>query len=169
MRLREYDYSQSGAYYITICSRDQGGVFGEVIDTAVRLNQLGDIVVDCMLSLPEHFSLAKVDSFIVMPNHVHCILILECNDRHVPAEAVSKGSLGQIVAYLKYQTTKRLNAVRKSPGEKLWQRNYYEHIIRNEDDLRRIRKYIENNPAKWIFDRYNPSHGSNKGWGAEFE
>lgn len=157
VRLKEYDYSQPGAYFVTICSRNAGNVFGEIVDTTVRLNGQGSAIADCIHSLPKRFPRVTVDSFIIMPNHIHCIILLGNESRPGREQGASEASLARIIAYLKYQSTKQINAIFNMPGKKIWQRNYYEHVVRNEADLRRVREYIENNPAKWAFDRYNPN------------
>ncbi len=157
IRLKEYDYSQPGAYFVTICSKDHGNAFGTIAGTRFRLNQYGNIVAGCIVSLPNHFPWATMDTFVIMPNHIHCIIILEHDAPQVSDLLPSGSVLGRIVGYLKYQSSKQINSIHNTPGETIWQRNYYEHIIRNEEELRRVRQYIEDNPARWANDKYNPT------------
>lgn len=167
IRLKDYDYSQSGAYFITICTHNKEILFGEILDGEMQLNEWGNVVEDCWDEVPRHFKNVELDAFIVMPNHVHGIIIIT-NDIHVGAgfprpynKNISGGvkhTLGQIVAYFKYQSSKRINSIRGTPGMPVWQRNYYEHIIRNERDLDEIRQYIINNPLKWELDTENPKN-----------
>jgi len=130
----------------------------------MRLNQYGEIAYKCFQAIPQHFDNAAVDEFVVMPNHVHGVIVLsDVGARHAVPVTRSKrfghsaaGSLATIVRSFKSIVSKRINDLRKTPGGPVWQRNYYEHVIRDEDSLRRIRKYIVNNPARWNFDRENP-------------
>ena len=98
----------------------------------------------------------RIDKYIVMPNHFHGIIIINADCRGGVTPPLRKYTLGQIVAYFKYQTTKQINQTRGTPGISLWQRNYYEHIIRNEKELDNICRYIEGNPVLWEYDHENP-------------
>jgi len=164
IRLKGYDYTQLGAYFVTIVTRDRTCLFGEIAEGAVRLNQMGHIVRECWLAIPDHFPHAMLDEFVVMPNHVHGIIVLNGTEnvgaRHaVPLpEQFGKpipGSIPTIIRSFKSAVTKRINDHRGTPGVPVWQRNYYEHIIRNEDDLEAIRRYIACNPLRWHLDREN--------------
>lgn len=106
---------------------------------------------------PVHFPNVQLDTFVVMPNHVHGIICLTAIPAVVGARLPRPYTLGQIVAYFKYQSTKSINLMRGTPGVTVWQRNYYEHTIRDEESLHRIRQYILNNPARWVFDQENPA------------
>ena len=118
---------------------------------------LAEIVRDVWNGIPNHFAHADVDEFVVMPNHVHGIIW------------ITKSTVGAIVGSFKSAATKRANMLRGMPGAKLWQRNYYEHVIRGEDELRTVREYISTNPLKWQLDRENPRHVPNsdheRDWG----
>ena len=181
IRLRQYDYSWPGAYFVTLCVREKDCVLGEIIDGEMRLSQWGRIVHEFWDAIPDHFPNVSVDGRVTMPNHGHAIINIDHDRRgavaaphdaapHVATStnaahpAVETGgetpplqpTLGQIVAYYKYQTTKRINELRGMPGVPFWQRNYWEHVIRDEIDLNRIRQYIENNPLRWHEDQLNP-------------
>ena len=168
IRLKGYDYAQAGAYFVTVIARGRQSLFGEVTDGEVGLSRWGEIVRE------EWFKSAQVrpylrlegDGFVVMPNHVHGIIWIIEDDvgarrRRAPtAERFSDpvaGSLPTIVRSFKAVTTRRINFERKTPGLPVWQRNYYEHVIRGEDQLERIRRYIVDNPLQWKRDLENPN------------
>lgn len=159
IRLKHFNYSQNGYYFVTICTKDHGCWFGDIADGKMILNQLGNIVETYWDDLPKHFNNVSLDKFIMMPNHLHGIVVIEnpCRGGVTPPLRKCKHfTLGQIVGYFKYQSTKHINKIMNSPGKPFWQRNYYEHIIRNEHELNQIRGYIVNNPLKWEFDTNNP-------------
>jgi putative transposase len=162
IRLKEYDYSQPGAYFITICTKDREHLFGEVRDGQMIENEYGKAVQACWNALPEHYSNVQLDAFRVMPNHMHGIVMIipDDNEPMVGARQASplqrkRHHLGDIVGSLKSAATKRINELRGTPGQSVWQRNYFEHIIRDETSLNRIRQYIITNPERWQFDREN--------------
>lgn len=164
-RLKEYDYSQPGAYFVTVCTQ-KGQLFLENVSRAVMvLNRYGRMVESSWNELSSHFLNMQSDWFVVMPNHIHGIVFLkdDCRGGVTPPVGKSacgglplqKPNLGQIIGYFKYQTTKLINQTRLTPGFRVWQRNYYEHVIRSEDKLNKIRYYIQINPLKWHLDREN--------------
>ena len=165
LRLEDYGYDQPGGYFITICTFGRENLFGEIQEGAIRLNRYGEIARGCFKAIAKHFDNAVVDEFVVMPNHVHgIVVIINVGARHaVPLRSLERfgkpvaTSLPTIVRSFKSATTKRINDLRQTPGAPVWQRNYYEHVIRNEQSLHRIREYIANNPARWDFDRENPT------------
>lgn len=172
IRLPEYDYSQPGAYFVTLCAQDRACLFGEVVDGEMRLNDAGRIVREEWLRTAEIRPSVEMDAFVVMPNHVHGIIVIVSGDswgtlqraptlRRAPTvERFGKptsNSIPTIVRLIKSATTTRINAMRDTPGAPLWQRNYYEHVIRDDDALHRIRDYIVNNPAQWALDREHPA------------
>ena len=165
LRLKDYDYSQAGAYFVTICTQNKVPVLGEIVEGVMRLNRFGNVVNKCWLEIPHHFPDVEIDAFVIMPNHMHGIIVLINNCRGEVTSPAPKGAetaplrkctLGQVIAYFKYQTTKAINQIHKTPGHRVWQRNYYEHVIRGEQDLDRIRQYIVDNPARWADDPENP-------------
>ena len=168
IRLKEYDYSEPGGYFITLCTQDWKCLFGKVEKEQMRLSEYGHVVQACWDAIPQHYPHVMLDAFVVMPNHMHGILVI--TDSGLATDAVGAGlprpydmddeptrrpTLGQMVAYFKYQSTKRMNAIRRAPGTKVWQRNYWERVIRNKKEGDRIRRYIEENPVRWFWDRYH--------------
>jgi putative transposase len=168
IRLREYDYASHGAYFVTICTALKQDLFGEIIDGEMQLNPFGEIVESCWLEIPKHFLHAKLDEFVIMPNHIHFIVWLESNlvpvgaqhaaplhDRtaHGDRPNVAPGSLGALVRSFKSAVTKRINESRATPGVPVWQRNYYERVVR-ANELENTRTYILENPIKWDLDEY---------------
>jgi putative transposase len=149
LRLPGYDYSQAGAYFVTACTQNRVVLFGEVIDGDVRLNEMGTIVQQIWDDLPTHYHGIDLDAFIVMPNHVHGIIILA-------DESARRHAIPEIVRGFKTFSARRVNE-RAGKSGVLWQRGYYEHVIRNEKALDRIRAYIANNPARWADDPENIS------------
>ena len=149
LRLPGYDYSQAGAYFVTACTQNRVVLFGEIIDGDVRLNEMGTIVQQTWDDLPTHYHGIDLDAFIVMPNHVHGIIILA-------DESARRHAIPEIVRGFKTFSARRVNE-RAGKSGVLWQRGYYEHVIRNEKALDRIRAYIANNPARWADDPENIS------------
>ncbi len=170
IRLKDYDYTQNGAYFVTICTHDKRCTFGQVVDGAMVVNEWGRIVQACWDEIPAHYPMVELDAFVVMPNHVHGVIMIindagrgmachaPANDTtcHAPAKReFSKpiaGSLPTIVGAFKSAVTKYINRLPDAPDHPIWQRNYYEHIIRDEKSLNQIRAYVFNNPAKWVED-----------------
>ena len=175
IRLKGYDYSQEGAYYVTIVTWHREFLFGNIVNQEMMLSPYGEIVQKWWEEIPVHFSNVETGAFVIMPNHVHGIIyILDGRGTvSVPHDNVTQyalggetpplrafdgiPTLGQIVAYFKYQSTKEMNKVENTGTvTKFWQRNYYEHIIRNETDLQNKTDYIESNPRLWDEDDENP-------------
>jgi REP element-mobilizing transposase RayT len=165
VRLRGYDYASAGAYFLTFVTHARESLFGEVAEGAMVMNEQGMIAQEEWLQTANMRPYIELDAFIVMPDHVHAIMVITGNSttprdvgarRAVPraqhAAPLRKfgnpvaGSLAAIVRAYKSATTRRINALRGTPGASVWQRNYYEHIIRNERELEHLRVYIENNP-----------------------
>ena len=172
IRLKNYDYSTCGAYFITICTQDRENLFGEIIVgadlvsaqiTEVALNHAGRMVEDIYDEIVNSYDDVFSDKFVVMPNHFHCILftrragIGSQRDRADTRSAPTK--IGEVIQAFKSRTTVEYVRNVKSGfypafNRRVWQRNYFDHIIRNEDEHRRIRHYIDNNPANWLEDCY---------------
>ena len=163
IRLSGYDYRRAGAYFITVCTHNRTMLFGEIREDETILNDAGPMVRECWDAIPNHYPHAKTDAFIVMPNHVHGIIMLvDTHDvgaglRPAPTPAGNKRHpLSEIIRAFKSFSARRINEHRGLRGVPVWQRNYYEHIIRNESALHDIRHYIVNNPDKWADDPNNP-------------
>ena len=166
LRLRGYDYSQAGAYFITLCAQKKKCLFGAVVGDGMRLNDVGHIVQDVWDVLPKNYAGVTLDAFVVMPNHIHGIIVLgDVGARFIAPnneDATNQGAmnraptLGEIVRAFKARCTHGINQLRGVRGKQVWQRNYYEHVIRDESSLQEILEYIANNPAQWAFDRENP-------------
>ena len=156
LRLRDYDYSNLGAYFVTICALDRRCPFGQVVDGEMRMNPEGQIVAETWTSLPAGIPVAT-DAFIVMPNHVHGIVVIEAQPSS-PASARRRMTLPLAVGRLKTLSAKNINLMRRTPGIPVWQRSYYDHVIRTPEDMDRIRQYIADNPVRWQFDEENPNH-----------
>ena len=165
IRLRGYDYRQTGAYFVTICAQSRECLFGDVIDRQVRENEIGAAARDEWLRSADIRREIGLDAFVVMPNHLHGIVVI----RHVGAHGRAPlppttnrppRSLGSFVAGFKSAATRRINTIRGTPGLPVWQRNYYERIVRDDRELDAIRRYIEENPARWAEDPENPSVGA---------
>jgi putative transposase len=167
IRLKGLDYTQPGAYFVTICTFQRDEIFGEVVESEMRLNPSGEIIRDEWFKTVQIWPNVELheDEFVIMPNHVHGIIwIVETDSagatRRVAPTKGSRtlvpGSIGAILGQFKSITAKRINVVRGTPGVSVWQRNYYEHIIRNENELKNIWDYIDTNPLRWQEDQLNP-------------
>ena len=202
IRLKRFDYSSEGAYYVTIVVQGRECLFGEIIDGEMYLNEYGEIVQKWWNEIPIRFPNVELGAFVIMPNHIHGIIWIITNRRgevlsphnepnsdnrkaDIQGEVISPRynpnknilnenvdvitnqggatpplqhpTLGQIIAYFKYQSTKEMNRIETDKAiTKFWQRNYYEHIIRDEKDLQNKTDYIESNPMLWDEDDENP-------------
>jgi len=162
LRINRYNYAQAGAYFITICTFEKLELFGHITDGTMVINDLGQIVGEEWIKTPIIRPNILLDQFIVMPNHVHGIIIINHEIRrgvlqYAPTNKLCSPSqtIGAIIRGYKSATTKRINEHRQTPKRYVWQRNYFDHIIRNDRDLNNIQQYIVNNPAKWDNDEYN--------------
>lgn len=201
IRLKGYDYSQAGLYFVTICCQNRDCLFGEIVDKKMKLNDAGRMIEKWYLELENKFHDINLAEFVVMPNHFHCIIINTGNvnpiietkttvvslgadlcvcpdndtdtsgktilDEHVLDECCSRdehvgSSLPSVIQWFKTMTTNEyirgVKTLRWKPfDKKIWQRNYYEHIIRNEPSYQRIANYIQNNPQSWANDKFYAS------------
>ncbi|MGB8648165.1 MAG: transposase [Anaerolineae bacterium] len=183
IRLKGYDYSQAGVYYVTIIAQDRSCLFGEIVDAEMRRNDAGKMLQTEWDALCGRFPNIELDEFVIMPNHIHGIIVITDQSRRgVPVrpegishkdvppgewppatDATHAPTLANIVGAWKSITTDEyIHRVRDANWtpfpKKLWQRNYWEHIVRNDQDLNRIREYIANNPANWASDENNPTN-----------
>ncbi|HIJ94423.1 MAG TPA: transposase [Desulfuromonadales bacterium] len=191
IRLKDYDYSQAGAYFVTLCAWQRECLFGDFVDGKMRLNELGQVVESVWCGLIRHFANLDLDQHVIMPNHFHGILQINdtANNDNVGAKQGSsalpgfdvdsgKGEAGETLASplqnllhgtvsgsfaaavqnFKSVSTRKINKIRQNLGCPVWQRNYYERVIRNDAELERAREYIINNPLKWKLDKENPAN-----------
>lgn len=168
IRLEGYDYTQAGAYFITIVTANRVVRFGSILDGEMQMNLVGQMVLREWQRLPGRFSGLEVDLFVIMPNHIHGILRIKSRDlsrdleNSLPihntglAPHVVAGSVGAVVRAFKSSTTLHYHRMRGTDPDPLWQRNYYEHILRNDQEWDRVRRYILNNPFEWDRDPANP-------------
>ena len=195
IRLKGYDYTQAGVYFVTIVTQNRACLFGDIVAGEVRLNAFGQAVAETWLWLGTQYGYVELDEWVVMPNHLHGIIIITETDNGCPTDGggvgggsrtaptvigatgggggvgggsrtaptviastapmVKRKPLGRLIGAFKTVSTKRINEYRGTPGVVVWQRNYYEHIIRDERSLNRIREYIAANPLRWHLDREN--------------
>ena len=185
IRLPGFDYSEYGYYFVTICTYNREPLFGEIINGKIKLNDAGRIVFDEWNNTANIRKNVELDIFTVMPNHFHAIIKINRpvgayghtpistntnEDRayiNTPNEDRAyintplqspKNNLGAIIRGFKSATTTKINLLLNSPGVPVWQRNYYEHIVREEDELNNIRQYILENPHSWVRDENNPKN-----------
>ena len=162
VRLKEYDYSRAGAYFVTICTHNREYLFGNVVNDETVLSRHGEIVKNVWCNLTNHYLNIKLDAFVVMPNHIHGIIILmDMNNvgagfKPAPTDLIKYYPLSEIVRAFKTFSARHVSELRITPGIPVWQRNYHEHIVRNENEINRIREYIMHNPLRWQFDKENP-------------
>jgi len=168
VRLKGHDYASVGWYYITICTHEREFLFGEIVQSQMRPSRTGVIAHKCWNEIPRHFPRAAMDVSIVMPNHLHGIIVIGGGTPWRAPMAAHKeafgkaapGSLATIVRLFKQAVTIQAGTdvgARHGVPLQVWQKNFYEHIIRNEDELNRIREYICNNPLRWPYDSENPA------------
>jgi putative transposase len=180
IRLKGYDYAQAGAYFVTVCTHNRACLFGDIVDGSMRLNDAGQVVQEVWSTIPTQYPGIAIDAFVVMPNHIHGIIMIASTTITTPVGAQfiapNSGSsdtpgtigttgaagamnraptVGEIVRAYKARVTVAINQRQGTRGVPVWQRNFYEHIIRDDDALDRIRQYIVDNPAQWAHDPEN--------------
>ena len=181
IRLRGHDYAQDGFYFVTICCHQRQPLFGEIAEGKMMLNAAGGIVNTVWRELPNHYPGITLGEYVVMPNHFHGIIHIvgaqfiapEFSTTHqgvIKQGALKQGTLkqgtlkqgamnraptvGNIIRAFKARCTYAINTINESAGAPIWQRNYYEHVIRNEESYLKIAEYIQTNPLRWQNDRY---------------
>lgn len=167
IRLQEYDYTRAGTYFVTLCAHQRECVFGNIVVDQIHLSPIGAIVQDEWLWSPLIRTYMHLDAFVITPNHVHGIIVLDPEQgtaRRAPTSercgAPVERSLPTIVRAFKSASTSEINRMRNTPGAPVWQRSFYEHVICDDRDLERIRTYIINNPSQWRTDADNPTNTS---------
>ena len=164
IRLPGYDYTTPGPYYVTICADKRRFIFGDIIDGVMHLSLAGETLNAVWHRLPNHFNNITLDAFVIMPNHLHGIIIINDNNwqrsplkKYPTFTGTKPGSLSAIVQNFKSVSSRKVNRILKSYGT-IWQSNFYEHIPRNETAINRIRQYILDNPKNWENDEENPDY-----------
>ena len=145
IRLPSFDYSQLGSYFVTICAKNGECFFGDIDDGSIVLTNAGDIVRKMVDGLPERFPHINIDTYVIMPNHIH--MIIAVGAQFIAPYTNRTPALGQIIRIFKAICTRCIR--QNGHMDFSWQRNYYEHVIRNETDLSNIREYIVGNPLRW--------------------
>ena len=159
IRLQGYDYSNQCAYFVTICTWNRENILGDVLNSVLQLTRFGEIVMKCWQDLPDHYKNIELDEFVIMPNHLHGIIWINGDIERAgfkPAPTDKRHGLSEIVRALKTFSSRRINKNRSTHGTPVWQRNYFDRVIRNEKELTAIREYIINNTLQWELDENNP-------------
>jgi REP element-mobilizing transposase RayT len=175
IRLKAHNYSSAGSYYVTVCAQNRECMFGKIVDTEMKLNDVGWMVQGVWDELPGHYPGVRTDSFVIIPNHIHGIIVLTGStqrrgeSRIRPREGDHKdrpygtlaGTIGRVMQGFKSITTRKYIRGIMEYGwppfqKRLWQRNYFERVIRDEAEMNRVREYIIGNPARWLEDEENP-------------
>ncbi len=152
-RLRNYNYSESGAYFITICTHNRKNLFCNIVGQGlapaeIKYSILGKIANEELLNLEKRYNNIKIDKYVIMPNHIHAIIVIE----NKTAGASPCPTLSDVVCAFKSITARKYHL--SNPKKQIWQTSFHDHIIRNENDYREIWGYIENNPARWQEDKF---------------
>ncbi len=155
IRLKGYNYALSGAYFVTICTHARECLFAEFADERMILNDAGKVVQKIWDAIPVNYPGIETDLFVIMPNHIHGIIVIREPEKQGAMNCAP--TLGMVVRGYKARCTHAINAMRKTVGTPVWQRNYYERILRYDRELSSAREYIFNNPAQWDTDKNNPS------------
>ena len=140
LRIINYNYSDPGFYFVTLCVKKRPNIFGKIVDSNMLLNQFGEIVNTCWTELPVHYTNCKLDSYVIMPDHFHGIIFIEYNQNN---------TLASIIKGFKSFSSKQINLLLDDGQKFQWQKSFYDRVIRDEDELFQVRKYIEQNPLKW--------------------
>jgi len=163
IRLQDYNYASAGCYFVTICVRGGLCLLGQINEGNMILNEYGRIALESWLWLAERYDYISLDEYTILPNHLHGIVVYHDTgpggSRTAPTGCKP---LGNLLGAFKTVSTKKINNLRVTPGEPFWQRNYWEHIIRNEQSLAAIRNYIANNPLNWGQDKLHPDGTPNQ-------
>lgn len=156
-RLKEYDYSQNGYYFITICCHEKKNFFGSVgrglapAEKVIKLSERGKIAKKQLFALEKKYSFVQIDKYVVMPNHIHAIIIIE---NSVTAGASPRPTLMDVVCTYKSIVTRQCNAICNNKGRKIFQTSFYEEVLRDDNDYLQVWQYIDENPRKWKNDEY---------------
>ena len=159
-RLQEYDYNENGAYFVTICTQNRCKILSSIVgdDAHIVPSVYGRVVEKYIRNVPE------IEKYVLMPDHIHMIFRIDsvgeafrlpCNNYAMQKDGTGDPSstLGNILGWYKYQVSREINCLQKTPGEKVFQRSYYDHVIRNQQDYEEIWEYIESNPKRWLLKK----------------
>lgn len=148
-RIQKYDYSQNGAYFIAVCTQDRKEILSDIVGDGFPVPKpIGSVAEETIRQIPNKYP-AAVDQYVIMPDHIHLLLRIDRNT----GTGDPSSTLGNIIGWYKYQVTKQANLLAGTQGERIFQRSYYDHVIRNQQDYDEIWQYIENNPGKWVNQR----------------
>jgi putative transposase len=163
IRLTDYDYRTNGAYFITLVTVGRTCLFGSIENGCMTLSTMGQIVAETWDWMGQQYPYLQLDEWIIMPNHFHAILWIQAAPTILPADQapIKVKPLGSLMGAFKTVSTRQINRLRANPTAPLWQRNYYEHIIRDQHGLETIRTYIFQNPGQWDIDQENPRIAGN--------
>ncbi len=152
-RIPEYNYNQNGAYFVTICTQGRKPVLSTIVGDGFPVPKpFGNIAEEIIRQIPDKYPLVSVDKYVIMPDHIHLLLRFDLDD----GTGNPSPTLGNVIGWYKYQTTKQVNLRMNTPGMKHFQRSYYDHVVRNQEDYNEIWEYIEHNPRKrWLMQK-NP-------------
>jgi REP element-mobilizing transposase RayT len=161
IRLKEYDYSQPGQYFITICVQHRSCLFGQIKEATCILSPAGEMVDAKWRAIAERFPMVELGPYVIMPNHIHGLIHIDAPDPDTPTSDMRSDSIGSIIQWFKTGTTyDYISGVKTEEWPtfdgRLWQRNYWEHVVRHERDYDRIADYIETNPSLWNEDTLHP-------------
>ena len=155
-RLADFDYSETGAYFLTICTENRKNILSTIESVGEgfplpKLSHCGEIANKWIQKIPEKYPKAHIDCYVIMPNHIHILLsVYEDDGRGNPSPTTDVGAM---MGWLKFQATKEINSLQGSVGKKIFQRSFFDHVVRNSEDYNEIQKYIYNNPLRWQYDK----------------
>ena len=147
-RIPEYDYSTNGAYFVTICAQDRAPILSAIVGDGFPVPKpIGKIAEEIIKQIPDKYPSVSVDKYVIMPDHIHILLRFDLGTGN------PSPTLGSVIGWYKYQVTKQVNTQFNTTGKRLFQRSYYDHVIRNQQDYDEIWQYIDNNPRKWVIQK----------------
>jgi len=164
IRLRDYDYSQAGCYFITICAKNRECLFGDIVGGEMLPNEYGMIAKSEIERISTRYDNVSIGGYVIMPNHVHLIVRINPSERINPFPT-KVADIPNIIGKYKAGVTRIVgNAFMRSAKRAIWQGRYHDHIIRNEKSYQEIAEYIENNPMRWELDCHNPQNHKYNDW-----
>ena len=149
-RIGNYDYSQNGAYFVTICTQNRMRILSDIVGDGFPVPKPCGRVAESMIrQISVQYPAVEVDKYVIMPDHIHLLVRIGQEGTGNPSP-----TLGNVIGWYKYRATKEMNLIKGTQGERVFQRSYYDHVIRNQRDYDEIWQYIENNPRKWALQNY---------------